>query len=63
MEGSMTMTDRQRGTGEPPSNDPDIEMVRAVLAGDAEAYRVLVERYERRIYHVVYGMVRSQEDA
>jgi len=59
----MTMTDRQRGPGEPPSDDPDIEMVRAVLAGDAEAYRVLVERYERRIYHVVYGMVRSQEDA
>ena len=59
----MTMTDRQRGAGEPPSEDPDVEMIRAVLAGDAEAYRVLVERYERRIYHVVYGMVRSQEDA
>ena len=59
----MTLTDRQRGAGEPPSEDPDIEMVRAVLGGDAEAYRVLVERYERRIYHVVYGMVRSQEDA
>ena len=59
----MTMTDHRRGAGEPPSEDPDVEMIRAVLAGDAEAYRVIVERYERRIYHVVYGMVRSQEDA
>ena len=59
----MTLIDRQKGPGEPPSDDPDIEMVRAVLDGDPEAYRVLVERYERRIYHVVYGMVRSQEDA
>ena len=59
----MTMTNRHKGAGEPPSEDPDAEMIRAVLAGDLEAYRVLVERYERRIYHVVYGMVRSQEDA
>ena len=59
----MTMIDRQQGSGGPPIDDPDVEMVRAVLGGDPEAYRVLVERYERRIYHVVYGMVRSQEDA
>ena len=59
----MTMIDRQKGSGGPPIDDPDVEMVRAVLDGDPEAYRVLVERYERRIYHVVYGMVRSQEDA
>ena len=59
----MTMNDRQKGSGGPPIDDPDVEMVRAVLDGDPEAYRVLVERYERRIYHVVYGMVRSQEDA
>ena len=38
-------------------------MVQAVLDGDNDAYRALVERYERRIYHVVYGMVRNPEDA
>ena len=59
----MTKIDRQKSSGGPPIDDPDAEMVRAVLDGDPEAYRVLVERYERRIYHVVYGMVRSQEDA
>jgi RNA polymerase sigma-70 factor (ECF subfamily) len=44
-------------------SDPDTEMVRAVLGGDAEAFRGLVERYEQRIYHVVFGVVRNPEDA
>lgn len=33
------------------------------LDGDVNAYQSLVERYERRLYHVAYGMVRNQEDA
>jgi RNA polymerase sigma-70 factor (ECF subfamily) len=59
----MSMTDKMMGPGGTPPDDPDAAMVAAVLDGDPEAYRVLVERYERRIYHVVYGMVRSPEDA
>ena len=59
----MPMTDELVGGGGPPGNDADAEMIRAVLGGDPEAYRVLVERYERRIYYVVYGMVRNSEDA
>ncbi|MEC8192391.1 MAG: sigma-70 family RNA polymerase sigma factor [Myxococcota bacterium] len=59
----MNATDKHPGGGQPPPDDPDAAMVAAVLDGDPEAYRVLVERYERRIYHVVYGMVRSPEDA
>lgn len=47
----------------PPVDDPDHELVRAVLAGDATAYRGLVERYQGRIYAVCYGMVRNPEDA
>ncbi len=38
-------------------------LVRQVLEGDGEAYRVLVERYQDRIYYVCYGFVRNQEDA
>jgi RNA polymerase sigma-70 factor (ECF subfamily) len=41
----------------------DSIMVQAVLEGDTNAYQALVERYERRIYYVAYGMVRDQEDA
>ena len=59
----MNATDKHPGGGGAPPEDPDAAMVTAVLGGDPEAYRVLVERYERRIYHVVYGMVRSSEDA
>jgi len=59
----MSMTDELGAGGEPPERDADSQMIRAVLDGDPEAYRVLVERYERRIYYVVYGMVRNTEDA
>jgi RNA polymerase sigma-70 factor (ECF subfamily) len=59
----MAMTDHERGSGGLPPDDPDALMIQAVLDGDPEAYRVVVERYERRIYYVVYGMVRNPEDA
>ena len=59
----MPMTDKLKGGGRPPGWDEDAEMIQAVLEGDPQAYRVLVERYERRIYFVVYGMVRNAEDA
>ena len=61
--GFAVVTRKKPGGGEPPVDDPDAAMVKAVIDGDPEAYRVLVERYERRIYSVIYGMVRNQEDA
>jgi len=45
------------------SNDEDSALVEAVLAGDSDAYRGLVERYQNRIYNVIYGMVHDREDA
>ncbi len=45
------------------SREADIEMVLAVRDGDTTAYQGLVEKYQMRIYHLVYGMVRNQEDA
>ncbi len=41
----------------------DLALVRAVRDGDAAAYRGLVERYQTRVYHLVFGMVRNREDA
>jgi RNA polymerase sigma-70 factor, ECF subfamily len=41
----------------------DTVLVQAILDGDPGAYRGLVERYQGRIYNIVYGMVRNQEDA
>ncbi|HNC97008.1 MAG TPA: sigma-70 family RNA polymerase sigma factor, partial [Myxococcota bacterium] len=34
-----------------------------VLAGDREAYRFIVRRYQNRLHAMVLGMVRNQEDA
>lgn len=45
------------------SREEDTEMVLAVRDGDQLAYRSLVEKYQERIYHMVYGMVRNREDA
>ena len=45
------------------SREADAEMLRAVLAGDATAYRGLIEKYQGRLYAVVYGMIRNREDA
>ncbi len=41
----------------------DKEMVLAVRQGDATAYRGLVEKYQGRVYGLIYGMVRNREDA
>jgi RNA polymerase sigma-70 factor (ECF subfamily) len=45
------------------SREEDKEMVLAVREGDTTAYRGLVEKYQNRVYQMVYGMVRNQEDA
>ena len=38
-------------------------IITSIIDGDSNAFRVLVERYEHRIYNVIYGMVHSREDA
>ncbi|MDG1482975.1 MAG: sigma-70 family RNA polymerase sigma factor [Myxococcota bacterium] len=55
--GGKTASASGRGTPE------DHELVRASIEGDGMAYRCLVERYQGRIYAVIYGMVRNREDA
>lgn len=43
--------------------EADLELLKAVKAGDPTAYRGLVEKYQGRVYAMVYGMVRNREDA
>lgn len=45
------------------SREEDLAVVEAVLAGDTAAYRGLVEKYQNRVYSLVYGVVRNREDA
>ena len=42
---------------------PDEELVSQVQRGDTASFNLLVERYQRRIYALVLGMVHHQEDA
>jgi len=41
----------------------DPELLRRCLAGDEEAYRQLVDRYQRQVYSLALRMVRQVEDA
>ncbi|MEE9385943.1 MAG: sigma-70 family RNA polymerase sigma factor [Nannocystaceae bacterium] len=41
----------------------DLTLVEACRAGDRRAFRILMERHQRRIYTVAYGYVRTKEDA
>ncbi len=45
------------------SREADRELLEAVLKGDNTAYRGLVEKYQGRVYSMVYGMIRNREDA
>lgn len=45
------------------SRQADREMIQAIRAGNPDAYRGLVEKYQNRVYPMVYGMVRNREDA
>ena len=41
----------------------DERLVESIQNGDQPAFRELVERYQRRLFSVAYGMVRNREDA
>lgn len=47
----------------PVAPQDDAELVRAAQSGDQAAFTAIVERYQRRVYRVAYGLVRSHEDA
>lgn len=42
---------------------PDEELVKQVRQGDRAAFRALVEKYQRRMYAVAYGLLGNREDA
>ncbi len=43
--------------------EADAETIRRIQAGDPEAYRRLVLKYQQKVYGVSYGMVQNPEDA
>jgi RNA polymerase sigma-70 factor, ECF subfamily len=41
----------------------DLTLVKRVQSGDQRAFRTLVERYQRKVYSVAYGMLKDREEA
>ena len=41
----------------------DLELVEAAQEGDREAFRELVEKYQRKVYSICYGMLKNPEDS
>ncbi|MDH3215891.1 MAG: RNA polymerase sigma factor [Candidatus Krumholzibacteria bacterium] len=45
------------------SNDSDARIVEACLSGDRAAFRVLMDRYEKKMFNLAYRVVDDREDA
>src|SRR3989442_8714278 len=57
----MTESRKPAGRGADPPDDR--LLVRAAQGGDAQAFRGLVERYQRRVYQLALGMVKDADEA
>jgi DNA-directed RNA polymerase specialized sigma24 family protein len=44
-------------------DDPDIELLRAIVGGDHLAFKRLVERYQSRLFNFLYRYLREREAA
>ncbi len=49
--------------GSPVKLPEDSDLVAATLGGNSEAFAILVERYDRAVYHLAYRTVRDSEEA
>jgi len=54
-------TSTSRLSAQDVSDEP--QLIKAVLRGDKQSYEVLVRRYQKLVYNVLYQMVRSHETA
>ncbi len=41
----------------------DLQIVERAQAGDRDAFRELVEKYQRRVYSICYGMLKNPDDS
>ena len=54
-------TEARSISNEPPDDEP--QLVRAAQAGDGRAFAEIVRRYQRAMYRLAYGFLRSPADA
>jgi len=41
----------------------DNEIIKSVLEGDTNSFRILVDRYQTIVFHIAFGFVHNQEEA
>ena len=41
----------------------DLELIERIQGGDQDAFKELVERYQRKVYSICYGMLKDQESS
>jgi RNA polymerase sigma-70 factor, ECF subfamily len=51
------------GSVKAPEQSEDLELIHRSQAGDTEAFGELVTKYRARVYTMIYGMVRNENDA
>jgi len=59
----MTTTSSHADTTRPPAHLADDAVVERVLAGDLEAFAVLMRRHNRRVFRAVRGIVKDDAEA
>ena len=59
----MKSTPTGRRAIRPALGTDDLTLVKRVRSGDQRAFRLLVERYQRKVYAVALGMLRDKEEA
>ena len=45
------------------AEDEELQLVERAQAGDQEAFQELVERYQRKVYSICYGMLKNKSDS
>ena len=64
MEASSATSHEHASVDKAPAGEPDdAELVTQTRAGNHDAFRVLYQRYHRRVYALAYGVVQNADDA
>ena len=64
MEASSTSSHEHESVDRAPAGEPDdAELVAQIRAGNHDAFRVLYQRYHRRVYALAFGVVQNADDA
>jgi len=44
-------------------NSPEAEVIRRCQSGDEDAFRLIIERHQSKVFSIIYGIVRNRNDA